>query len=419
MSRDQRVKDNWALIYALQFALAEKASLAVVFCLVPEFLNAGARQYSFMLKALQELQTSLHGRNIPFYFLQGDPANVIPDFCRKYSIAHIITDFDPLKIKRKWLAEVAEKVSSTVTIVDTHNIVPAFIASDKAEYGAYTIRPKIKKWLPTFLNDFPEIEFKGPQKFDFQKYNWEEIISYFFTSDMPNDRSGETEALKVLENFIENKLDNYAELRNNPVTDATSGLSVYLHFGHISAQRIVQRILRSGCNQQSTESFLEELVVRRELSDNFCYYNLNYDSFEGFPPWAKNTLNSTREDVREFLYTETQFEQALTHDVLWNAAQKELIYSGKIHGYMRMYWAKKILEWSPSPEEALRIAILLNDKYALDGRDPNGYTGCAWAIGGVHDRAWNKHPVLGSIRYMNDKGCRRKFNVNEYIKKFS
>jgi deoxyribodipyrimidine photo-lyase len=165
-------------------------------------------------------------------------------------------------------------------------------------------------------------------------------------------------------------------------------------------------------------SFLEELIIRRELSDNYCYYNPKYDSFDGFPFWAQKTLNEHRLDEREFLYNIGDFENASTHEKLWNSAQNQLKDTGKMHGYLRMYWAKKILEWTSSPEEALKTAIYLNDKYSLDGRDPNGYVGCAWSIGGVHDRAWNQHPVYGKIRYMNESGCRRKFDVKKFISHF-
>ena len=161
---------------------------------------------------------------------------------------------------------------------------------------------------------------------------------------------------------------------------------------------------------------LEELIVRRELADNFTFYNTQYASFDGFPAWAKQSLNEHRKDKREYLYSLKQFEQAETHDPLWNAAQTQMINKGKMHGYMRMYWAKKILEWTPSPEEAMMIAIYLNDKYELDGRDPNGYAGIAWSIGGVHDRAWFDRPVYGKVRYMNYRGCESKFNVKEYIR---
>jgi len=218
--------------------------------------------------------------------------------------------------------------------------------------------------------------------------------------------------------FIENKFDKYADLRNDPNSNVLSNFSPYSHFGQISAQRVALVLYGFG-NHPSTESFLDELIVRRELSDNYCYYNSNYDSFIGFPDWAKQTLNDHRADERDFVYSLRKFEEAKTHEDLWNAAQNELIRTGKMHGYMRMYWAKKILEWSKSPEEALKIAIYLNDKYELDGRDPNGYVGCAWAIGGVHDRAWGERAVYGKIRYMNRGGAKRKFDINKYILKNS
>ena len=231
-------------------------------------------------------------------------------------------------------------------------------------------------------------------------------------------KPGEKAAQKTLKHFIENKFDKYPELRNDPNANVVSNLSPYLHFGQISAQRVALTV-NELINPAQAESFLEELIVRRELSDNFCYYNSNYDSFNGFPEWAKKTLNDHRKDEREFTYSLKKFEKAKTHEDLWNAAQNELVSTGKLHGYMRMYWAKKILEWSKSPEEALKIAIHLNDKYEIDGRDPNGYTGCAWAIGGVHDRAWGERPVYGKIRYMNRNGAKRKFDIEKYIAQHS
>ena len=198
--------------------------------------------------------------------------------------------------------------------------------------------------------------------------------------------------------FLQTKLALYAEKRNDPNQKGQSDLSPYLHFGHLSAQRIALEVRKNSKDLDSKRAFLEELIVRRELSDNYCFYNPHYDRFEGFPAWAQKTLNEHRRDTRDYLYNQEQFENGLTHDPLWNAAQMEMVRKGKMHGYLRMYWAKKILEWTPSPEEAQRIAIYLNDKYELDGRDPNGYTGIAWSIGGVHDRAWGERPVFGKIR---------------------
>ncbi len=217
--------------------------------------------------------------------------------------------------------------------------------------------------------------------------------------------------------FLSQKLAAYNERRNDPTLDGQSDLSPYLHFGQVSAQKLAWEVRRRALDTPSGDAFLEELIVRRELSDNFCLYNEKYDSFEGFPAWAQKSLNAHRGDKREFLYSPKQFENAATHDELWNACQREMVQRGKMHGYMRMYWAKKILEWSASPEEALATAIDLNDRYELDGRDPNGYAGVAWSIGGVHDRAWFERPVYGQIRYMNANGCKAKFDVASYLRK--
>jgi deoxyribodipyrimidine photo-lyase len=229
-------------------------------------------------------------------------------------------------------------------------------------------------------------------------------------------KPGEKAAQSALYGFVEEKLGGYDRDRNNPNKTGQSDLSPYLHFGHISAQRIALEVIKEKAASESRDAFLEELIVRRELSDNFCFYNDHYDSVEGFPEWAKKTLDQHMKDKRPYLYSLEDFEEARTHDDLWNAAQMEMVKCGKMHGYMRMYWAKKILEWTRSPEEAMETAIYLNDRFELDGRDPNGYAGIAWSIGGVHDRAWNEWNVFGKIRYMSYNGCRSKFKTDSYIK---
>jgi deoxyribodipyrimidine photo-lyase len=226
---------------------------------------------------------------------------------------------------------------------------------------------------------------------------------------------GSSAAHRQLQVFLSKRLAGYNELRNNPTEPGQSGLSPYLHFGQLSAQRVALEAQRYDGDIASQEAFLEELIVRRELSDNFCYYNEKYDSFEGFPSWAQKTLNEHRRDPRPHVYDRDALEAGDTHDELWNAAQQEMVAAGKMHGYMRMYWAKKILEWAPTPEEALANAIYLNDRYELDGHDPNGYAGVAWSIGGVHDRAWPEREIFGKIRYMSYGGCKRKFPVDDYV----
>ena len=422
MSRDQRVHDNWALLFAQKIAAEKKLPLAVVFNLVPDFLEATIRQYGFMLKGLKELEHELALFNIPFFLTTGKPEEEIPKFIKQFNVSILVTDFDPLRIKRIWKRDVAKKILIPFYEVDAHNIVPCLHVSDKLEFAAYTIRPKINKALLEFMDEFPPIKKMKRSEVSSNKIDWEKIRAMlkidFSVKEVDWLKPGEKPALNCLNDFLENKFEDYHELRNDPTKDGQSNLSPYLHFGQISAQRAALETQRFNGNKESEKSFLEELIVRRELSDNFCYFNSKYDLFEGFPDWAKTSLNEHRKDDREFVYTLEEFEQAKTHEDLWNAAQMELLKTGKLHGYMRMYWAKKILEWSKSPEEALRIAIFLNDKYELDGRDPNGYTGCAWSIGGVHDRPWFERPVYGKIRYMNRNGAKNKFDIESYIRKF-
>jgi len=422
MSRDQRVNDNWALLFAQELALERKVSLGVVFSLTPRFLNATSRQYGFMLKGLHEVENRLAQLNIPFFLLIGSPEQALPAFLAKHHIGSLVTDFDPLRIKQQWKKKVTAHIKTSMYEVDARNIVPCWEASGKKEYAAYTLRPKIHRALPEFLKDLPLVRkhpFPWPKKV--KKTNWDEAeISLKIDRSVPEVDwllPGEGAAAEILNHFLTKKLSAYAAKRNDPTEDGVSNFSPYLHFGQISAQRVALEVQKKKVSKESKDDFLEELIVRRELSDNFCFYNQDYDRFAGFPEWAQKTLNEHRGDQREYLYSLEQFEAGKTHDDLWNAAQMEMVHRGKMHGYLRMYWAKKILEWTASPEEALEVAILLNDKYELDGRDTNGYAGIAWSIGGVHDRAWQERPIFGKIRYMSYGGCKAKFKVKTYIQK--
>lgn len=421
MSRDQRVNDNWALLFAAEEAKQSTSEFIVIFTLTDNFLGATHRHYDFMLKGLMEVEEKLRNLNIPFKILCGDPVEKLTNLINSDKFSCLITDFDPLKVKREWKEKLANKISIPFYEVDAHNIVPCWIASPKQEFGAYTFRPKIKKLIHEYLTDIPDISAFSSSNLRYEKIDWNEILTTLNTDESvaPVDwiTPGEKAAIDTLQFFIAKKLPDYQEKRNDPNGNSVSDLSPYLHFGQISAQRIAHEIISKIPSDANTEAFLEELIVRRELSDNFCYYNKYYDSFDGFPDWAKKSLNEHRKDEREYIYTKAEFEKALTRDPLWNAAQMEMVIKGKMHGYMRMYWAKKILEWTASPEEALKTAIYLNDKYELDGRDPNGYSGCAWSIGGVHDRAWGERPVFGKIRFMNANGAKRKFDTDTYIRK--
>ncbi|MBN2226137.1 MAG: deoxyribodipyrimidine photo-lyase [candidate division Zixibacteria bacterium] len=422
MNRDQRLSDNWALLHAQNLAIGNAVPLALVFVLTPWHRAISSRQWTFMLDGLKQLANDADKFQLPFYMLTGDAGKVLPRFMKENGIGTLITDFSPLREHRRDIQQVSKTVVGVFHEVDAHNIVPVRSVSNKQEFAAYTIRPKIQRQLDEFLQEFPRLK-KHPIAWDKRvpAINWDSLRNEKKTTRVIREivwlAPGETAAQEVLANFLSVQLSHYNDRRNDPNTDAQSHLSPYLHFGQIAPQRAALKAQRFGDNIASQEAFLEELIIRRELSDNYCYYNDHYDTIDGFPEWARKTLNEHRTDPRESVYTQKQFENAETHDALWNAAQREMVCTGKMHGYMRMYWAKKILEWSATPEDALAVAIDLNDAYELDGRDANGYAGIAWSIGGVHDRAWGERDIFGKIRYMSMPGCRRKFDVAEYVRR--
>jgi deoxyribodipyrimidine photo-lyase len=426
MSRDQRVGDNWALLYAGELAKKYNTYLAVVFCLFPQFLGATERQYLFMLRGLKEVENNLRAQNIPFLFLRGDPVKEVSSLLGEMDAGALVCDFSPLRQSREWRSMLAGENKIPFYEVDAHNIIPCWLASPKQEWSAYSFRPKVHRLLVEFLEEFPilpkkpliEIAQKYPLRNGAIENDWQEAERGLKVDAMPEAKwivPGDAAAMKQLDSFLELNLADYERDRNDPNINGQSGLSPYLHFGQISAQRVALQVLRS---RKDAGSFLEELIVRRELSENYCYYNQHYDDMQGFPAWARTSLCEHEKDRREYLYTLSELENARTHDDLWNAAQQEMLQTGKMHGYLRMYWAKKILEWTASPVAAQTTVIYLNDRYELDGRDPSGYTGIAWSLGGLHDRAWKERAIFGKVRYMNFNGARRKFDVQAYIEKW-
>ncbi|MHB0914341.1 MAG: deoxyribodipyrimidine photo-lyase [Thermoleophilia bacterium] len=421
MSRDQRATDNWALLYARELAMASRQPLAVVFCLVPGYLGARGRQYRFMLAGLAETAARLERLNITFHLLRGDPGEALSRFAAANGAGAVVTDFSPLRLNRSWKRDAAARLRIPLREVDAHNIVPAWIASDKQEYGAYTIRPKIERLLGDYLEEFPVTRpVPHPWPAAAATVDWEAAATAA-RAGPPVDAGavtppGEKAGRRRMRRFLEKKLPAYAGAAGDPAKDGQSGLSPYLHFGQLSAQRLALEAIAHGDDVASLESFLEQLIVRRELADNFCLYNPDYDQPAGFPRWSRETLAAHAGDRREYLYSLEELEAAATHDELWNAAQMEMVKAGRMHGYLRMYWAKKILEWTSGAAEAMEHAIGLNDRYQLDGRDPNGYAGIAWSIGGVHDRAWGERPVFGKVRYMNYNGARSRFDIAAYLR---
>ena len=424
MSRDQRVNDNWALLYAQRTAIKNEQPLIVLFCLAQTFLGSLSRNLIFMLKGLQELEKDLSDLNISFVIMEGLASDIIPRFIADNEIGMIITDFSPLNIKASWIEEILPNIDITFYEIDAHNIIPCWFASNKQEYAASTFRPKVRKGLYVFLEEFPKMKV-NPFKWSGANFsnNFERLISKYKKNEKFKEITwispGEREAEKVLDQFKARKFTQYHLNKNDPSIDGTSNLSPYLHFGQIASHRVVLELIKILKISDLKNSFYDEIIVRKELSDNFCFYNPNYTDFNCFPTWARQTLNFHRTDQREYIYTLEELEKGETHDEIWNAAQNQMIRLGKMHGYMRMYWCKKILEWSNSPEEALKHTIYLNDKYEIDGRDPNGYAGIAWSIGGLHDRAWKERIIFGKVRYMSEGGLKRKFNIKNYIEKYS
>lgn len=422
MSRDQRVQDNWAMIYAQQLAMSKNSWLHVCFCLVPKFLEATIRHYDFMLKGLQEVEKELRSLNISFHLLIGRAKERVPEFVKENDIGIVVCDFSPLRVPMSWVEELKTILPDDIYYVqvDAHNIVPCWVTSDKKEYAARTIRRKIHARMGEFCIEYPRISPHNLNKTLPIMTDWKgayDSLEIDMTVSPVNWAIPGTKAgLEMLNTFINKRLKDYATDRNDPNKNGCSNLSPWFHFGQLAPQRAALEVSKQTRNKPSVDAFIEESVIRSELADNFCFFNENYDSISGAADWAQSTLFDHSKDKREYVYSYEKLEEGKTHDRLWNAAQLQMVQTGKMHGYLRMYWAKKILEWTKSPEDALQFAIKLNDKYSLDGRDPNGYVGCMWSICGIHDQGFKEREVFGKIRWMSFQGCKRKFNIDRFVK---
>ena len=372
IEREIRAKDN----FALQFALYKSKELNLPLKIIHPKTNYDYKpKQQFIDKQIFQAKKLFQKINFDFEITNQKPSYIL----KNIPIAMLIIDFNPI-LQRNYLKNINCKIYE----IDGHNIIPARFVSDKQEYNAATLRRKIYNNIYTFLTEFENVTAQ------------------------------KVEADFVLEDFIKNKLSYYAQLKNNPKENVLSGLSKYLNLGFISSQRVALDVINSNASIENKETFLEELIVRKELADNFCLYAQNFKDFSGIADWAKISLQYHKQDIRPYIYSRQEFENAQTHDKLWNAAQNQLIYNGTIHGYLRMYWAKKIMEWTDSPEEALNTAIYLNDKYASDAPSANGYAGILWAIGGLHDRAFIDFPITGKIRRMTADSITRKYNLSDY-----
>jgi deoxyribodipyrimidine photo-lyase len=424
MQQSQRAEYNHALEYAIREANALSVPLVVVFALQDNYPEANARHYTFMLEGLREVQATLQDRGIRMVIQTGYPPEVVAAIAG--DACFVVCDRGYLKHQRAWRRELAERLACRLVQVESDVIVPVETLSDKAEYAAYTIRPKFNRKKADFLVPLQKTAIR------------QSSLSLRFPSVELDDIHGLVQSLKIdtgaapvshlfqggtsraaarLEAFIRDRLPYYAPYRNQPDRDEISHMSMYLHFGQISPLYIALAVAEASPEwQESKDSYLEELTVRRELAINHVFYRDAYDQLSCVTGWAQQTLNAHRNDQRPYLYGLKTLESAETHDPYWNAAMNEMKHTGFMHGYMRMYWAKKILEWMASPEEAFQTTLMLNNKYFIDGRDPNSYTGVGWTYG-LHDRAWKERPVFGKIRYMAASGLERKYDINAYITK--
>lgn len=412
VSRAIRFKDNQALYTAQKKALNQNAQLICLFNYYPNYPYANLRNMHFLLSGLLEMSQKLNKHNIPLLFRQGNLIENINDLRNDFDITNIITEqhvLKPILKAHDLLSEYCYSNMIEFLKVNTACVVPVDETSLKLEYAAKTIRPKIMSKYKSYLLNFYPIQIH-PQSINIESFNQIQFNN-FFTQNKLEEQSlsklipGEDAANAQLQHFIEHGLKNYAN-RNEYDSQGQSYLSAYLHFGMLSPLKMIRDVENS--QHENAPLFVEEALVRRELAENYCYYCKDYDSIKGAWTWAQNTLNQHINDPREYTYTLEKFEKAETHDDLWNFCQMKIVTDGYLHSYLRMYWAKMVLYWTKTPQDAIDLLIHLNDKYMLDGRDPNGYTGIMWSVAAVHDRPWFDRPVIGLVRAMGKDGTLKK-----------
>jgi len=422
MQRAQRGIDNPALDVAIEVANILRKPVVVFFAPVPFYSHANLRHYRFLNDGIPDIAAALDKRNVGFV-LRPYPDHSLLKFCDEVKPALVVGDENPMREPEQWREKAARTLKVPLWTVDADVIVPARLL-EKAQYAAHTIRPRLQRHLGQFLiaSRNPSANFRCKNARGLKSLDPECDVTHGWNMDrsvspVSDWKAGSSEAFRLLRYFVRHKLRGYGTQRNKPEIDHTSRLSPYLHFGHISPITVALAVQNADAPKADKEAFLNQVITWRELSVNLVRFNAEYDSFECAEPWAHRTLAKHAKDHRPIIYSERQLEHAETHDPLWNAAQMQMVNTGWMHNYVRMYWAKKILEWSPTAPEAHQIAVRLNDKYELDGRDPNGYAGIAWAIVGKFDRPWFEQPIFGKIRYMSGESTGRKFDSKKYIQK--
>jgi len=417
MQHSQRAAGNHALEHAVQRANALGLPLRVGFGLTDDYPEATWRAYQFMLEGLAETGAALAARGIPLVVRLGSPPEVALTLGR--GAAEIVCDRGYLRHQRRWRDEVAGAAGCSVTQVEADAVVPAAVASTRAEVGARTLRPRLSRRLEEFLVPLPPTplavrggaaEARGLRFDDLDALLGRMRIDRSVPPVSGLFRGGTAAARARLAAFVRGVLPRYADQRGRPEASAVSHLSMYLHFGQISPLEVAL----AARGKEGAAVFLEELIVRRELGINFVTTTEDYDSWRAIPAWARATLARHASDRRPAIYARDQLEAAATADPYFNAAMREMRFTGYLHNQMRMYWGKKILEWTPEPEAAHATALALNNRYLLDGRDPSSFANVAW-IFGLHDRPWPERPVFGTVRSMTAGGLERKSAIRDYV----
>lgn len=421
MQQAQRARFNHALEHAAARANDLKKPLLVAFGLMDDYPEANARHYAFMLEGLKDVSEALKERRIKFVLQRGAPDEVALRLAQEAAL--VVCDRGYLRHQRLWRERVARLARCQVVQVESDVVVPVELASSKKEHAARTLRPRLTRHLSDYLVDLDEVAPQVPSLgLEVEGLDLTDPAALLRTlkldTSVPPVRlfdGGTAAGERVLRAFLDERFGDYARTRNQPQTSNVSHMSKYLHFGQVSPVFIALEVQRAGAGENA-ETYLEELIVRRELPINFVFYEPDYDRYEALPEWARKTLDEHRHDARDPAYALEQLEAAETHDPYWNAAMKEMRFTGYMHNYMRMYWGKKILEWTASPEEAFETALYLNNRYFLDGRDANSYANVAWVFG-QHDRGWAERAVYGKVRYLSRGGLERKADPNAYIRK--
>ncbi|MGB7345618.1 MAG: deoxyribodipyrimidine photolyase [Pirellulaceae bacterium] len=456
----RRTRYNFALEHAIDLAKQFDKPLLIFEPLRVRYQWASDRLHRFVIEGMRDNAAALANKPVTYFpYVEPKPGAGTPLLHRLAKQAcTVVTDEYPCFFLPTMIDAVKDQIPARLELIDSNGVMPLRHAE-----RTFTVAHSYRRWMQKNILDRllekpkadPLSRIKLPQlngiPASIQKKwpaaDFDDLLDNNGISRIPIDHAvtpspivtgGQVDAAKRLKRFVSETLPRYGDDRNHPDKHATTGLSPHLHFGHTSAHEIVTAVLdqedwtpdrlgpANGKNHsfwntsEQAEAFLDQVLTWREMGFNLTSRHPDtYDKFESLPGWAQTSLNEETSTERPFLYTLEQFEQAQTHDELWNAAQRELVQTGVMHNYMRMLWGKKILHWTPSPQDALRIMIHLNNKYGLDGRDPNSYSGIFWVLG-RYDRAWGpKRPVFGSIRYMTSDSARKKLRLKQYLQRFA